>query len=209
MSSICPTITTNDPHEYRSEMEKIAQYSEAVHIDFADGVFAPNDLLGLDQAWRTDDLITHAHIMYQNPLDFIDDIINLEADLVILHMESDNIKKSLQLLQENGTRTGIAILPESSIAELAELGIDRLFDHILVFGGHLGFQGGSADLEQLVKVKALHNLYPDSEISWDGGVDETNAKQISNAGVAILNVGGYIKKAEDPKKAYDYLTSLL
>jgi ribulose-phosphate 3-epimerase len=209
MSIICPTITTKDPHVYRDQMEKISLYSEGVHLDFADGVFAPNELLHIDEAWRSDDLVTHAHIMFQKPLEVVDDIINLEADLVILHAESDNVKQALEALQENGTRTGIALLPETSAIDLQELEVDDLFDFILVFGGHLGFQGGSADLDQLEKVRRLKELYPDIEIAWDGGVSDENAKQIADAGVDILNVGGYLSKAQNPKRAYDTLVSLV
>ncbi len=209
MSVICPTITTTDAHVYREQMDLIATYTEGVHIDFADGAFAPTELLPIEDAWRNDDLVTHAHIMYQKPLEFVDDIINLEADLVILHAESDNVKEALEALQENGTRTGIAMLPETSLADLEELEIDDLFDHVLVFGGNLGYQGGKADLDQLEKVKRLRKHYPDIEIAWDGGVNESNAKQISEAGVDILNVGGTLKNAEDPKKAYDTLLSLV
>ncbi|MCA9324308.1 hypothetical protein KC992_04385, partial [Candidatus Saccharibacteria bacterium] len=111
--------------------------------------------------------------------------------------------------QENGTRTGVALLHETSVAELQELEIDDLFDHILVFGGKLGFQGGEADLSILKKVKKLREVYPDVEIGWDGGVNEDNASEIVSAGVDVLNVGGYLHKAEDPKKAYDSLVTLL
>ena len=77
MSVICPTITTNDPHKYREQMEIIASYTEGVHLDFTDGVFAPSELLPIEDAWRSDDLVTHAHIMYQNPLLVVDDIMLL------------------------------------------------------------------------------------------------------------------------------------
>jgi ribulose-phosphate 3-epimerase len=209
MAIITPTITTDDQHEYRDQMNLIKSYSEGVHLDFSGGVFTPNKLLPVDEAWRSDDLITHAHIMYQDPGDIIDDILQLEADLVIIHIESDHVKESLKTLQENGTRTGVALLPESTVADLQKMRIDGLFDHILVFGGHLGYQGGSADLDQLEKVKELKREYPGVEIAWDGGVNDTNAKQIADAGVDVLNVGGYLKNAKDPKKAYDTLSDLV
>jgi ribulose-phosphate 3-epimerase len=207
--AITPTITTADPHEYREQMELIATYSEGVHLDFADGEFAPTKLLPLAEGWRSDDLITHAHIMYHDPLEYIDEIIHLEADLVILHAESENLEECLEALQEHGTRTGVALLPETSVLELQEKHIDHLFDHVLVFGGHLGYQGGEADLTILKKVQKLREEYPDIEISWDGGVNDTNARQIVDAGVSVLNVGGYLHNAEDPKNAYDLLKSLV
>lgn len=209
MGIITPTITTTDAHEYGEQQEIIASYSGGVHLDFADGVLAPTKLLSIDQAWRSDSLITHAHIMYQKPLEVLDDIMKLGADLVVLHAESDDIVTSLTRLQENGTRTGVALLPATTVDDLKKLKIDELFDHVLVFGGHLGFQGGEADLSLLKKVEQLKTAYPELEIAWDGGVNDKTAKQIANAGVDVLNVGGYLKNAEDPKKAYDELVSLI
>lgn len=207
--AITPTITTADAHEYRDDLEKIATFADGVHLDFADGHFAPNELLPLDKAWRSDELITHAHIMYQRPLDVIEDIMHLEADLVILHVESEDLQECLEILQENGTRTGVALLGETSVAELKELHIDHLFDHVLVFGGKLGFQGGEADMTVIKKVRKLREEYPDIEIGWDGGINNENIQTIVDAGVTVLNVGGFIKKASNPKNAYDSLVSLV
>ena len=209
MAVITPTITTSDPHEYRQQMEQIASYSEGVHLDFSDGEFAPTTLLPLEKAWRSDDLITHAHIMYQRPLEVIDEIMHLEADMVILHAEADDVGECLERLQEHGTRTGIALLPETSVAELKELAIDDLFDHILVFGGHLGYQGGEADLSVLKKVEKLRQEYPDIELGWDGGVNEENVASIAVTGIQIINVGSFLKQADEPEKAYARLQSLL
>lgn len=209
MAVITPTITTDDSHVYRDELERIAQFSDGVHIDFADGVLAPTSLLPLDRAWRSDDIITHIHVMYQNPLECIDDIAALEADLVVLHAEAENLKEALESLNELGVRTGVALLPETSVADLQELEIDELFDHVLIFGGHLGYQGGEADLSQLHKVRELKIAYPDIEIGWDGGINDQNVVALKDSGIEILNVGGFIKNAENPKRAYETLSALI
>lgn len=209
MAVITPTITTDDPHLYRDQLEQIAQFADGVHIDFADGVLAPTSLLPLDRAWRSDDIITHIHVMYQNPLEYVDDIVALEADLVVLHAEAEDLKEVLEALNELGVRTGVALLPETSVADLQELEVDELFDHILVFGGHLGYQGGEADLTQLHKIRELKGVYPDVEIGWDGGINDQNVAQLKESGVEVLNVGGYIKNAESPKKAYETLCALI
>ena len=209
MAIITPTITTDDPHVYREQMESIKTFADGVHIDFSGGVFTPKALLPIEDAWRDDDLITHLHVMHKDALEVVEDLISLEADLVILHLESENVKEALERLSENGTRAGVALLQETSVADLQDLEADDLFEHVLVFGGNLGYQGGSADLDQLTKVKELKAAYPDVEIGWDGGVNDTNVKEIADAGVDVINVGGYLKNAEDPKKAYTKLTSLL
>ena len=209
MATITPTITTADPHEYRDQMNLIKSYAEGVHIDFSGGVFTPNELLPIEDAWRDDKLITHVHIMCHDALEVIEDVISLEADLVILHIESENVKEALERLYENGTRAGLALLAESSVADIEDLEVDGFFEHVLIFGGHLGFQGGSADLSQLHKVQEIKEIYPEVEIGWDGGVNDTNAAQIAEAGVDVLNVGGFLKNSKDPQKAYDTLTSLV
>ncbi len=209
MAVITPTITTDDSHVYRDELERIAQFSDGVHIDFADGVLAPTSLLPIDKAWRSDDIITHIHVMFQNPLEYIDDIVALEADLVVLHAEAENLKEALESLNELGVRTGVALLPETSVADLQELEIDELFDHVLIFGGHLGYQGGEADLSQLHKVRELKIVYPDIEIGWDGGINDQNVVELKDSGIEILNVGGFIKNAENPKRAYETLSALI
>lgn len=206
---ITPTITTKDPHEYREQMERIESFADGVHLDFADGDFAPSIMLPPKEAWRSEKLITHAHVMYRKPFDVIGDLVELDADLVILHAEAEELRRCLEYLDSNGTRTGVAILPETSVEDLQKMNIDSLFDHILVFGGHLGYQGGSADLSILEKVREVRRSYPDVEIGWDGGVNSDNAAEIAAAGVNVLNVGGYFKKANDPKKAYDLMLSLL
>ncbi len=59
------------------------------------------------------------------------------------------------------------------------------------------------------KVEKVRHEYPDVEIGWDGGINAENVAQITAAGVTVLNVGGYFKKAEDPKKAYAIMRSLI
>ncbi len=207
--AIAPTITTDDSEEFIKQLKRIESFADGVHLDFADGDFAPTKMLPPSDARRSNKIITHAHVMYRNPQAVIEDLIKLDADLVILHAEAENLQQCLEKLQENGTRTGVAILPETTVADLQALDIDDLFDHVLVFGGHLGYQGGTADLTILEKVKEVRTAYPDVEIGWDGGVNAENAAQIAAAGVSVLNVGGYFKKAVDPKKAYDLMLSLV
>lgn len=209
MSIVTPTITTDSSEEYNSRLELIESYAEGVHLDFADGDFAPTKLLPIKQARRSENLITHAHIMYRRPYEALDDIEKLGADLVVLHAESEDVKTCLMRLQENGTRTGIALLPQTSLDDLKALDADDLFDHILIFGGLLGYQGGEADLSQLEKVRQIKQAYPDAEIGWDGGVNADNAAEIAAAGVDILNVGAFLRDSSEPKRVYKKLTSLL
>ena len=80
---------------------------------------------------------------------------------------------------------------------------------MLIFGGHLGYQGGEADLDLLDKVQKVRDLYPDVEIAWDGGVNDKNAKKLAKAGVDVLNVGGFLHKSKNPEVTYQKLSKLV
>ncbi|MGH7237825.1 MAG: hypothetical protein ACREGF_04790, partial [Candidatus Saccharimonadales bacterium] len=81
-------------------------------------------------------------------------------------------------------------------------------DHVLVFSGHLGNFGGHADLKLLDKVKQIKAAQPRLEIGWDGGVNDRNAAKLAEAGVQVLNAGGYLHGAKNPAEAYQKLKDL-
>ena len=79
---------------------------------------------------------------------------------------------------------------------------------MLVFRGALGSFGGKVEQSQIEKAKKIRQMAPDIEIGWDGGVNADNAEQLIQAGVDVLNVGGYIQKAEKPQEAYAILKEI-
>jgi len=206
--AICPTVTAFDNHQYREQMELVTQFAERIHIDLMDGEFAPSKSPGLEHVWWPEAVIADIHLMYQRPMEQLETLIKLKPNLVVVHAEADlNPAHFAMHLRDNGIKAGLALLAHTS-AELIEPLLPS-FDHVLVFSGKLGFHGGQADLSNLEKVKALRQAKPGLEISWDGGINADNAKQLVEAGIDVLNVGGFIAKAEDPAMAYSKLAELL
>jgi pentose-5-phosphate-3-epimerase len=82
-------------------------------------------------------------------------------------------------------------------------------DHVLIFSGDLGNFGGHADLSLLEKVEFIKNKAPDIEVGWDGGINLMNVSELVTGGVDVLNVGGFIQKANDPQKAYSDLMRIV
>ncbi|MCL2869683.1 hypothetical protein FWF48_02645, partial [Candidatus Saccharibacteria bacterium] len=79
-------------------------------------------------------------------------------------------------------------------------------DHVMIFSGNLGKQGGRATLVQLEKIRLIKTINPTAEIGWDGGVTLNNALNIARGGVDVLNVGKTISSADNPAKVYRELT---
>jgi pentose-5-phosphate-3-epimerase len=79
----------------------------------------------------------------------------------------------------------------------------------MVYSGDLGRHGGQADLALLGKVPVIREYYPDIEISWDGGINDQNARALVEAGIDVLNVGGFIQNAAQPQDAYQKLLGVV
>lgn len=199
---ICPTITRKTAQEYQDQIERVAHFARRIHIDVADGALAPNELLPIDQVWWPGGMRADLHVMYRYPLKYLQTLIALGPQLVILHAEAEgSFQECADILHRHGIEAGIALLPNTPV-ETIEPGLDFI-DHVLIFSGNLGHQGGShADLNLLNKVKQLKTLKPTLEIGWDGGINDQNAKQLARAGVEVLNAGGFIQSAPNPAAAY-------
>jgi ribulose-phosphate 3-epimerase len=208
MATICPTVTAYEPHAYRTQMEHIEPFAERVHIDLMDGEFAPHKSVGLDQVWWPEHMTADIHLMYQRPRDSLDHLVKLKPNLVVLHYEAQGIGEDMALhLRNSGIKTGLALLPATTVDQTAA--ILPYFDHVLIFSGNLGEHGGFADLRLLEKVSQIRNKFPNLEISWDGGINDQNATQLIEAGVQVLNTGGFIQNASDPAAAYSALKNLI
>lgn len=208
MPVICPTVLADNPHQYREQVERVAGFAPNIHLDFADGKFTDSKTPSLDQAWWPHTMQADLHVMYQNPSDYLDAILPLNPRLVIVHAEADgDFMAFADALHQAGIQAGIALLPETPVESIRAY-IDSL-DHVLIFSGSLGHFGGKAKLELLDKVTEVKRLKKTLSVGWDGGINADNARQLVEGGVDVLNVGGFIQRAEDPHGAYQELQKLL
>jgi ribulose-phosphate 3-epimerase len=199
---ICPTITAYDTHQYRQQMQQVEKFSSRIHIDLMDGKFAPMKSPNMDRIWWPKQLKADLHLMYEEPMLYIDQLINLKPNMVIVHNEAKVHHMHFSAkLHRNNIKTGLAILSETPIEWAHQ--IMHSFDQVLIFSGKLGHHGGKADLTLLKKVKYLHEHHPEVEIAWDGGINDDNAALLVRAGVTVLNTGGFIQKSKNPSRAYD------
>jgi ribulose-phosphate 3-epimerase len=208
MAVICPTVTAFDPHEYRAQIEMLEPFAKRLHIDLMDGKFAPTKSPDLETIWLPDGIISDIHIMYERPAPYLEQLIKLKPSLVVIHAEAELDHADFAAkLRAAGIKAGLGILQGTSIAEVKTLLAD--FDHIMIFSGNLGHHGSTADLDLLDKVREAREAYPDIEVAWDGGITDQNARQLAEAGVDALNVGGFIHKAQDPQAAYAKLEAVI
>lgn len=207
MAIICPTVTATEPHEYREQLERVASLSDRLHIDLADGVFAPVKLVDLKHIWWPEGKQVDIHLMYESVAPFTEELLKLRPDLLIVHAESaGKFYDIAKPFRDKGIKVGVALLAETPVERIANALND--IDHVLLFSGDLGHFGGHANMSLLSKVRELRELKPGIEIGWDGGINADNVNKLVVGGIDVLNVGGAIQRATDPAQAYATLKSI-
>ncbi|HEV7951975.1 MAG TPA: hypothetical protein VGO98_01230 [Candidatus Saccharimonadales bacterium] len=206
MCVIAPTITAETAEDYKAQIERVHTFAERVHIDISDGEFAPSFLVGAAQIWWPQDWTVDIHAMVARPSDHLDTLVSLKPNMIIFHAETnEDIVPILKHIKKFDIKAGIALL-RSTVPSTVAAAIEAA-DHVMIFSGDLGKQGGTASLMQLEKVRLIRAIRQDVEIGWDGGVTVENAFSLSQGGVDVLNVGSTIATADDPKSVYATLVN--
>lgn len=202
---IVPTILTDDPQVFAAQLQSYPQFTKRIQIDLMDGTFTANKSLseatiaGLPQG-----AVFDFHLMSARPSDHLPHLLRLKPALCILHAEAnENLQPFFAEFKKAGIKSGVALLP-GTFPGLVKTYIEAA-DHVLIFAGSLGKQGGQADLLQMEKVKLIREINPMVEIGWDGGANLTNVRALAHVGLNVINVGSAISKTQDPATSYHQL----
>ena len=205
MAEIAPTILTETLDEYKASVDRLTPFAQRVHIDISDGEFAPNFLLGEAQLYWPKEWRVDIHAMVMRPSEHLAQLIALKPNLIVFHAEVQEDRAALiNQIKAAGIKAGIALLKTTVPSTIAD--IIKLADHVMIFSGDLGKNGGTASLMQLEKVRLIKAINPAVEIGWDGGVNIENAYTLAQGNVNVLNTGSAIATAEDPAEVYAALT---
>ncbi len=206
---IAPSILAADHADLKGEIRKVEEAgADMIHIDVADGHFAPNISMGPDTV-RSVRKVTHlpldVHLMISEPEKFVDAFLTAGSDILTVHSEvvsSKQVSKLSGLFREKGKKLGIAVKPSSPIPSWfkPQLGSVDLF---LVLSVNPGFPGQRFMPEVLTKVQGIAKYARENglEIEVDGGVDRENAPTIVSAGATTLVAGASIFRRNDVKSA--------
>lgn len=176
-----------------------------IHIDVADGMFTPVINLDLDLfriLKERYDFPIIAHLMVNNPFDYIDRIIDY-VHIFTFHYEITGDKKALiNELKNRKKKVGLAIDPNTTIAEITPY-LD-LVDLVLVMSVYPGGSGQKFIPHSIEKVNQLAILKKKHAfiVEIDGGINLKNANQLN---VDILSSTSTILNAKDPNKVIDLL----
>ena len=208
MVEIAPSILSAD---FRRLGEQIAAVEQAgasyIHVDVMDGHFAPNLTVGpfvVEWVRKATKLPIDAHLMIENPDNFIDAFARAGANMISVHPEATyHLDRTLNHIRQAGCQAGVVLNPATPLAMIEEVIAE--VDYVLLMSVNPGFSGQKFIPSSLDKLRRLRNLIrmksSPARIEIDGGVGLGNAAEVVAAGAEILVAGSAVFGAEDPAEA--------
>lgn len=201
MIKLSPSILAADPLRL-GQAARMAQDAgcDELHFDVMDGHFVPNLTFGphILKAMKQElpQIVYDVHLMLDNPAEFVDPFIDAGADILTVHAEADGFDRALDRIRERGVRTGASVRPATPV-ECLRGALSRL-DRVLLMTVEPGFGGQKLIPEVLDKAAQLRALGFAGEIEADGGITESNAALLKEAGIGVLVMGTGFFRAKDP-----------
>lgn len=206
---IVPAILTDDPTALGKMVRLAETFTDFVQIDIMDGEFVPSHSISFDNiAPLTPKFKWEAHLMVQNPENYVEGFKQAGAKKIVFHFETrTNYIKTIKSIRKLGMKVGLAVNPKTTLQEFASL--VNLVDGVLFLSVEPGFYGAKFIPEVLDKIAEFRQAYPKIEIGIDGGVKEDNVKEITKTGVNNICVGSAIFNNPDPAATYNRLEELI
>lgn len=207
MIKLAPSILSADFARLLEDVKKVESAGcEYLHIDVMDGHFVPNITLGpgLVKSLRKDvNMVFDAHLMIENPDNYIKDFVDAGCDLIVVHQEAcKHLHRTIQNIKSYNVKAGVALNPATPIETIKHVIED--VDMVLImtvnpgFGGQSFIEGMIPKIEELKKLIDDRNLNIDIEV--DGGIKPTNVDKVVKAGANIIVAGSAIFNSDDIEK---------
>ncbi|MEO6655903.1 MAG: ribulose-phosphate 3-epimerase [Pyrinomonadaceae bacterium] len=199
MFEIAPSILSANFTRLAEEIDAVKSGGARVlHVDVMDGHFVPNITIGLPvvrSIRKATDMIVDTHLMISEPGRYAVEFVEAGADMVSVHVEADaHLHRTLTAIRGAGAKAGIAINPGTPIETLTES--LPYADFVLLMSVNPGFGGQKFIPTMLDKLRRLKLMIETRslpvQIEIDGGVDETNIREIVEAGAEVIVAGSAV-----------------
>jgi ribulose-phosphate 3-epimerase len=206
---ITPSILNADFNNLASEIEKISQVSDLLHLDVMDNVFVPNftfDFAAAAKIIKESTLPVDAHLMVVDV-----DLIALQyaevgSASVTIHAEAtSDISATLRGIRSRGARSSLALKPGTEMDSYSEFLDDA--DMFLIMTVEPGFGGQKFMSEMMDKVRRTKALIGSRPI-WlqvDGGISLETIEIAREAGADTFVAGSAVFNADDPAEMINLL----
>jgi len=206
---ITPSVLSADRNNLTSEIAKIAQVSDLIHLDIMDSKFVPNMTWNFEEAAQiiSDSPIgIDAHLMVQNVDQIAIDYALVGAQSVTVHVEAvSDLKQTLKGIRSHGAQSSLAVKPGTAIDEYLEF--SDLVDMFLIMTVEPGFGGQKFMEEMMEKVRVTRKAIGDRPI-WlqvDGGISLETIEIAREAGADTFVAGSAVFNSPEPAAMVEML----
>jgi len=213
---IAPSILAADHADLKGEISRVEEAgADMIHVDVADGHFAPNISLGPDTVRairKVTRLPLDIHLMITNPEKFYESFLSAGGDIITVHAEAASrslLHKLSKEIRQKDKKLGVALKPSTSVPSWLMRETNPL-DVVLVLSVNPGFPGQAFMPSVLPKVRKVAKLADSGrlDVEVDGGVDQENASTIVEAGATVLVAGASIFRKGDVKSALQNMRAI-
>lgn len=208
MVEIAPSILSADFGRLGEEIAAAERGGASIlHFDVMDGRFVPNITVGLPvlkSLRKATGMKIDAHLMIVDPGNYAVQFVEAGADMVSVHIEADpHIHRTLASIRSAGAKAGVVLNPATSLSSIDE--VLPYCDFVLVMSVNPGFGGQKFIGTSLDKLRRLKRIIDerglDVRIEVDGGIDEKNIKEVTEAGAEMVVAGSAVFGGGDPESA--------
>jgi ribulose-phosphate 3-epimerase len=188
------------------DLARITGHADVLHIDVADGHFAPAFLFFPDQVAamrKTSSIPIHVHLMVADDvlLSQIDQFAEAGCDIISVHAENANAAEAIARIKSHGIAAGMVLKVSTGVVAAKPFLQDLSF--LTLLGTAIGVKGQSLDASACDRLREAKAMIDKAQLpqriilAADGGIRENTVPELRKASAETVVLGSLAFGAAD------------